>query len=70
MQDKVDGRIRETEQDTIEFRKGRVIISFEPSKGKSKKEYKPRSERRTTTQFVFAAGLNNVVTDGESYNFV
>ncbi len=68
VQDKVDGRIRETEQDTIEFRKGRVIISFEPSKGKSKKEYKPRSERRTTTQFVFAAGLNNVVTDGESFD--
>ncbi|AWM14076.1 hypothetical protein DI487_09555 [Flavobacterium sediminis] len=70
VQDKVDGRLRETEQDidTIQLRKGRLIISFEPSRGKSRKEYKPRSERRTTTQFVFAAGLNNVVTNGESFN--
>lgn len=33
-----------------------------------KKKYKEYSERRTTSQFVFALGLNNVVTDGSVEN--
>lgn len=70
VQDKVDGKIKENaiEQDTIELKKGRLIISYHAKADKSKKEHKPKSEKRTTTQFVFATGLNNVITDGESLN--
>ncbi|MGV7107083.1 hypothetical protein [Flavobacterium sp. U410] len=70
VQDKVDGKIKENtvDQDTIELKKGRLVISYHAKADKSNKERKPKSEKRTTTQFVFAAGLNNVITKGESLN--
>ncbi|QBZ96738.1 coiled-coil domain-containing protein [Flavobacterium sangjuense] len=59
---KVDGKIAES------YNHDRFVISF--SKHKTTEKYKRwkdsirnASERRTTTQFVFAAGVNNLVTD-------
>lgn len=56
VQEKVDGKIKaEDSTRTIVIRLG------------ERKHYKKRNhgERRTTSQFVFAAGLNNLVTDGK-----
>lgn len=60
---KVDGKIHENYED-------KVVISFSKSKYKNTERYKRWkdslhnvSERRTTSQFVFAAGVNNLVTD-------
>ncbi len=60
---KVDGKIHEDYKD-------KVVISFSKSKYKNTEKYKRwrdsirnASERRTTTQFVFATGVNNLVTD-------
>ena len=59
---KVDGKIAESDHHD------RFVISF--SKHKSTEKYKKwkdslanAGERRTTSQFVFATGLNNLVTD-------
>ena len=62
---KVDGKIKE------DYRPGKFSISYREPKGKDKEKtqkYKDSiennySERRTTSQFVFAAGVNNLVTD-------
>jgi hypothetical protein len=56
IQDKVDGKIKE--QDSVR----RFTISFPSFKLKQIKDSIP-SEKRTTTQFVFAMGLNNVITN-------
>lgn len=63
IQDKVDGKVKYA-TDTTSVRIGkRFVIRFENDTIKHKrKEYK---ERRTTSQFVFAMGLNNLVTKGE-----
>lgn len=60
---KVDGKIQDKYDD-------RIVISFPKSKNKNPEKYKRwkdslsnASERRTTTQFVFAFGANNLVTD-------
>jgi hypothetical protein len=60
VQDKVDGKI--TERDSTR----RITISF-PNKRWHKRDSIP-GERRTTTQFVFAMGLNNVVTNNSAEN--
>ena len=64
VQDKVDGSVK-ISSDTTSVRIGkRLVIKYENDTVKNKiKEYK---ERRTTSQFVFALGLNNVVTKGEN----
>ena len=64
IQDKVDGKIV-SELDTTKVRVGkRFVIKFEnDTVNKKPKEYK---ERRTTSQFVFALGLNNLITEGEN----
>src|SRR5690606_1068478 len=56
VQDKVDGKIKETDtskQFVVKWKWGRERDCIK----------KQRSEHRTTTQFVFAAGLNNLVTN-------
>lgn len=65
---KVDGKIKEDYND-------RIVFSFSKSKFKNSENYKRwkdsisnASERRTTSQFVFAAGLNNLVTNGSVAN--
>ncbi|RXR23946.1 hypothetical protein [Flavobacterium stagni] len=60
VQDKVDGRIAAS--DTT---KGNHTYIFSIKRKDLKgKKYEFNGERRTTSQFVFAIGLNNVVTDG------
>lgn len=59
VQEKVDGKISETDST-------RTFVIHWNSKFNSKK--KIIGERRTTSQFVFAAGLNNIVTDGKVEN--
>ena len=78
VQDKVDGKVQDAKDNK---RGGRMIIfgtnseelgpnqteinisSMKVYNGQEDKE--ERQSKRTTSQFVFAAGLNNVITDGE-----
>ena len=46
-------------------KKGKRLFGIEYNSG-SEKERKPRYEQRTRSSFVFAFGLNNVITEGES----
>jgi hypothetical protein len=66
----VNGRIKSNpklnDSTTIRFN-DKFVIKFERDTVTKKKEYVYR-EKRTTSQFVFAAGLNNVVTDGDIEN--
>jgi len=64
IQDKVDGKVK-YETDTTSVRIGkRFVIKIEnDTVSKKPREYK---ERRTTSQFVFALGLNNLITEGEN----
>ena len=61
VQDKVDGKIKEN--DSVR----RYTISFPSFKLKQRRDSIP-GERRTTTQFVFAMGLNNVITNNSADN--
>ncbi|MGL2963057.1 hypothetical protein ACSVH2_04460 [Flavobacterium sp. RSB2_4_14] len=67
---KVEGKIKEEE-----FKPNTFEVFFSKSSGKNKEKYQKRrdsiartSERRTTSQFVFAMGVNNLVTDGAVAN--
>jgi hypothetical protein len=60
VQDKVDGKFNDNNDKNSKFN-----INWS-SKNDSLKKYK--GESRTTTQFVFAAGFNNLVTDGAVAN--
>lgn len=63
IQDKVDGKVMFS-SDTTTVRIGkRFVIKFENDTVKHKA--KIHKERRTTSQFVFAMGLNNLVTKGQ-----
>ncbi|OOV20155.1 hypothetical protein [Flavobacterium sp. LM4] len=59
VQQKVDGKLKE--QDST--KKGRLIIHWDKNDWHKKDSI--RGEKRTTSQFVFAAGLNNIIADGE-----
>lgn len=58
VQEKVDGKI--SESDTIK-KSNQLILKWE----KGDKKHIAKNEKRTTSQFVFAAGLNNLVTNGK-----
>lgn len=66
VQMKVDGKIIDT--DSTEAKAGFTFVwpGEYRSKSDSIKRFKP--EARTTSQFVFAAGVNNLVTDGAVAN--
>ncbi|GAA4065212.1 hypothetical protein GCM10022389_07460 [Flavobacterium cheonanense] len=69
VQQKVNGKIADsktTDSSTVRIGK-RLVLTYENDSVKRKKHYEYR-ERRTTSQFVFALGLNNVVTDGSVEN--
>ena len=71
VKDQVDGTIATNatlETDTINMRRGRFIISYEKGDKDYNKQqnHKQDYEKRTTSQFVFAVGLNNLITDGET----
>ncbi len=64
VQQKVDGKIEE------EYKPNSFAVVFSKSSGKNKEKYQKRldsidntSEKRTTSQFVLATGLNNLVTN-------
>ena len=63
VQEKVDGKIRTLDTLKIDRRRS-VKIYLNDRKSKNDTVEKFKSEKRTTSQLVFAAGLNNVVTDG------
>lgn len=63
VKDKVDGKI-EQNQDSLSFGKNRIYIRWERDSDYTKKTCSYPGEQRTTSQFVFAFGLNNVITDG------
>jgi hypothetical protein len=66
VQQKVNGKIASSDKsDSSRVKIGRISINFKNDTVSYKKTYK---EKRTTSQFVFAAGLNNVVTDGDVEN--
>lgn len=66
VQQKVNGKIQSSKGlDSSTVRLGKLSIRFKNDSINYKKEY---NEKRTTSQFVFAAGLNNVVTDGDIEN--
>lgn len=54
VQEKVDGKIKENDSTRT------IVINLGPKKHYKKRD---RGEKRTTSQFVFAAGLNNLVAD-------
>jgi hypothetical protein len=62
VQEKVDGKIKTVDTVKIDSRKS-VKIYLSDRKNKNDTIKKLKSEKRTTSQFVFAAGLNNVITN-------
>ncbi len=65
IQDKVDGKVI-SKNDSIVIKGKKYTISVKERDNADKKEKKEKSKpRRTTSQFVFAAGLNNVITENE-----
>ena len=64
VQDKVDGKVKHAADSTTVRIGKRFVIKIEnDTVDRKPREYK---ERRTTSQFVFALGLNNLITKGES----
>lgn len=69
IQQKVDGKVAE------QYKPNSFGFNFSKSKGKNKEKQKKYcdsiskiSEKRTTSQFVFAAGINNLVTNNAVAN--
>lgn len=82
VQDKVDGKIVDISEESTRggttiilgsnskdsIGKNKTEINFGSMKiYKGEKDKAERRSKRTTSQFVFAFGLNNVVTDGENF---
>ena len=67
IKDKVEGKYKEDNDTVLKYQRGRFVISFQ---GEKNPHLKPKKDtivqKRTTSQFVFAMGLNNLITDGES----
>ncbi|PIF60340.1 hypothetical protein NLG42_08700 [Flavobacterium plurextorum] len=71
VQQKVDGKLKE--QDST--RKSKIVIYWDKNDWNHKKTKDSiRGEKRTTSQFVFAAGLNSTMADGKlqdsNYDFI
>lgn len=61
VQQKVDGKIKE--QDSI--KKGKIVIYWDKNDKNKKSRDSIHGEKRTTSQFVFAMGLNNMIANGK-----
>jgi hypothetical protein len=62
VKEKVDGKLR---NDSLKIdRRKSITIFYGDNDKKSDTLKKTKSEKRTTSQLVFAAGVNNLVTDG------
>lgn len=66
VQEKVDGKIKE--QDTLKKRKFELNWDWEKDSKRNDSIRSTKGEQRTTSQVVFAAGLNNVVTNNSVEN--
>ncbi|KAF2510066.1 hypothetical protein EYY60_11160 [Flavobacterium zhairuonense] len=71
VQQKVDGKLKE--QDST--KKSKIVIYWDKNDWNHKKcKDSLRGEKRTTSQFVFAMGLNNMMVDGKyqdsNYSFI
>jgi len=72
VQQKVDGKIKEGDS----IKKHTLVIHWNDKDWKDSRKRKDsiRGEKRTTSQFVFAAGLNNMMVDGKlqdsNYSFI
>lgn len=64
VQEKVEGKIQEQSSDST--KNNRYVLSIGSSGVRVKNKKYEHKERRTTSQFVFAAGLNNLITENES----
>jgi hypothetical protein len=64
VKDQVNGAIAPS-KDTIKINKNRIYIAWERGDKSDKQKCEFKGEKRTTSQFVFAAGLNNLVTEGD-----
>lgn len=76
VQQKVDGKIESSDSIVVKGKKYKITYTvidstYIDAKGIKRNYIRKKNiriERRTTSQFVFAAGLNNVVTDGNATN--
>ena len=67
VKDQVDGKIASS-PDSVNTSKSKVSITWDLDKDELDswtRRSKSKSEKRTTSQFVFAFGLNNLITEGD-----
>lgn len=69
VQDKIDGKIfsneEESREQTFEIAKFKFRLNFSDDEEDEVEREKKRRRKRTTTQFVFALGANNTLTDNK-----
>ena len=67
VQDKTEGKIASNDKIEEEntFRIGGATFKLKLSENDERKKNKKRKEKRTTTQLIFALGVNNVLTDNK-----
>lgn len=65
IKDRIDGKVADnTESDSVYIGANKLKISWEKSTKEEKAKCEPKGERRTTSQFVLAFGLNTHISDG------
>jgi hypothetical protein len=64
VKDQVEGKIASS-IDSISTSKNKVAITWDLDDDTKDWSWKSKNEKRTTSQFVFAFGLNNLMTDGD-----
>lgn len=64
VKDQVEGKIASS-IDSVSTSKNKVAITWDLDDDTKDWSWKSKNEKRTTSQFVFAFGLNNLMTDGD-----
>lgn len=64
VKDQVEGKIASS-TDSVSASKNKVAITWDLDDDTKDWSWKSKNEKRTTSQFVFAFGLNNLMTDGD-----
>jgi len=64
VKDQVEGKIASS-TDSVSTSKNKVAITWDLDDDTKDWSWKSKNEKRTTSQFVFAFGLNNLMTDGD-----
>lgn len=67
VQKKLDGKLAKSdnEENIIQIGTSTIYIKYDSERDSLKRKARQRGERRTTSQFVLAFGLNNHVVDGD-----